>query len=225
MGRWALALCHRTSGSAVSIPELTAQENAIYDWVLAASELPETQVFWAHFIDTIPDGVYICLTWGDSDDVGSSFSRISEDSPGITTYTTTTHETQELTIECFAGNVPWNEAKPQRRLQTVMRRLNLPIHYEALSAAGVGFGTKEKVQALESARSSVFEARALINMTIHLVATESQTISTIDTVEVEGTISMVTGGDEIGNTFTVGYTEGAADVTLGDVTATGHGDP
>ncbi len=172
-------------------------EDAIYDWVVAGSELDEAQVIWAEERGPQPQGCYISMRIGDERSFGGDWVRQSEpdgsdEDPTMIMYTATGVRVLKLTLECFAAGDAWSTARPAARLARVLAVRRLPSIAEALSAARVGIGPITPVQVLELERAKIFEPRAQVEITLHLISEVSELVPSIDTVEIVPTFDEIT---------------------------------
>lgn len=166
----------------------SAIEEAIFDWVVAGSELDEDHVIWEDERGPQPQGCYIAMQVGDERSFGADWSKTSliessDEDNGEIMYTLTGTRVLTLVLECFAAGEDWQTARPAARLARVITARRLPSIAFALSQARVGIGTIQPVQVLKLERAKIFESRARVEINLHLVAQVSETAPWIETVE------------------------------------------
>ncbi len=164
-------------------------EDAIWDWVKRSSGLDDNHIIWAHHHNTdganVPSGTYISLSFGDDDSVGDMWSGVTDEEDAGGTIAMTGIVTLQLLMECFCGTDTWAQAQPRARLRSVINALSLPSGYLGLRAANVGIGPVGPIQQLSLQRSGIFEPRAQVEITLHLIDTVSEAVDIIETVEAE----------------------------------------
>lgn len=147
----------------------TAVEDAIYDWVVAGSQLAPTQVIWggeATGGGPVPAGTYISMRFLSTDRVSSDWVRTVEVGGQIVHHVRgTRHPTLELT--CFAG-ARYGAGRAQRVLDRVLTAILLPTVAARLRAGNVGIGKRGTIRVQAGTRSGMFDPRASVEIGLHL---------------------------------------------------------
>ena len=164
----------------------TTIENAIHAWISAGSGLSPKQVIWAGQGGPAPSGPYISLRLTDLGQVGQDWIDVepaADPEPGAEVeYKLRGVRTRTLTIQVFGGS-PLGSSSNAAVLSRALTARALPSIESALRAGGVGIGPIGAITVIDRTRSGLFEARAVVDVTIHLVSELSETGTTIESVE------------------------------------------
>lgn len=199
--------------------------DGIYDWVKALSGLADGQIIWSDQRGPQPpSGTYIELDIHETKTVGGGWI-ITEDNPALTPGAEILHKVRgvvsaTLVIQCFGHGTNVREAKPQERLEDIVRGRRLPSVRLALSKAKIGIGPIQPVQNIAYERSKLFEPRARVEIALSLVSELVEAGTYIETVETTRRIASV---DTVDFVFGVGAAVRAATlVALSGLAVTGE---
>ncbi len=172
------------------VPTQATIEDALVTWIAAGAGISEDNVSWTQERGPGTKGCYIAITLGGEVEVGGDWTEVrdlaAEDrAPGAdVAIVLKGPRTRSLKLECFAGGDPWVTARPEAKLARALKARNLPSHSQALRAAGVGFGPIGPVTVQGIERSKIFESRAIVEMTLHVVSEISELGTWIERVEI-----------------------------------------
>lgn len=148
----------------------TAVENALFNWVVAASGLAAAKVIWSDEGGPRPDAPYIALSLDEVLSVGQDW-RVYDDAPDPVAgaelrVRTRGQRTAELQIQYFAALKSGRDAL--RKLTDVVAAL--PLHEYAIDVAGCGIAGADAVQVVRGNRGATLEPRAVTTISLHLAA-------------------------------------------------------
>ena len=158
-------------------------EQALWTWVVGASQLPGTQVIWSEQNGPRPNTPFIAMSIAEVRQIGIGWV---DGQYAASTYTALSRGVRECTLrlQCF-GASPVGDQSPRAILELVQTRGNLDSLHSGLMAAGIGMSRFEPMIVLGAELNQVvFEPRAIINAHFFLAAEETETSNYIETVEI-----------------------------------------
>jgi hypothetical protein len=207
----------------------TAGEDAIHEWIVAASGLAVDRVLWAvEGFERPESGPWISLNIIGSTPVGQSWKETKANptpSPGAERLITVRSvHVGTLSIQCFGGDATGVDS-PRKRLERCALALSLPSRARALNEANVAIGQVGGVQSVGGVINSTrFEPRAVLQVNAHYNDELSETGTYVENVSATGYIPNEAAPDIVLDQFipTLPSSGGAA-VTLGGMTGAGAG--
>ncbi len=155
-----------------------AMEDAIVDWIVAATGLDEGQIVWSGQGTAQQAGVWVALRIEGERSIGQPWKETRKVEAPVpladTEFVHSSTGTATLRIECYTGGLTWQSARPDRVLSRIKNARTLPTVLATLRAANVGLGVPGTVQSANYERSTVFEPRAIIEFGLNLIAQASE---------------------------------------------------
>lgn len=170
-------------------------EDAIVDWVVAASGVAESQIVWSGQGTPQKAGVWIALRVEGEHSMGQPWKQIRKVTNPVpladTEFVHSSTAAATLRIECYTGGVAWQLARPDRVLSRIKNARTLPSVLAKLRAGNIGLGVAGSVQSANYERSTVFEPRAFLEFGINLIAQASELGTRIEKMEITNAVSPV----------------------------------
>lgn len=175
--------------------DLTIVENALHDWIVAATGIPADHVLWADqaFERPSDDAPWVAMRIETIQRIGQDW-HVSSDHPAPTAgaeilHTVNGNRTATLTIQCFRGS-PTGTTRPQAYLDAAVMGITLPARRAAFLAAGIGIGEISPIRNIGDVISFArFEPRAVVEVTLLLAGTATSTGTYIEIVTLEGAVT------------------------------------
>lgn len=158
-------------------------EQALWTWVVGASQLPGGQVIWSEQNGPRPNTPFIAMSITDVKQTGIGWV---DGQYGNSTFTALSRGQRDCTLrlQCF-GASPIGDQSPRAILERIQTRGNLDSLHAPLMVAGIGVSRFEPMIVLGAELNQViFEPRAIINAHFFLAAEETETSNYIETVEI-----------------------------------------
>lgn len=168
-------------------------EDALHDFVVAATGLPAASVYWANQSNPRPAAPCVSMLLLSSVAPGMDWVDV-EDAP----YPAPEAEIEEhvrgprvvfLSLQCFAASAT-GTAAAGGILSAVVAAARQSSRKQALREGGWGVGTIGPVQVAGGAtmNTTVFEPRATLQMSLHAASDVSETATFVEIVEIEGEV-------------------------------------
>lgn len=170
-----------------------AVENAVWAWIRAASGLSDDRVIWAGR-SPAPSTLYLSLSIATAATIASDRvdrERIEDAEPGVEDelrYVVRGDRAATLEIQCLpaVGDPETGVNMAVAVLERAIAGRLLPTIAEALAASPVGVGRIGVIRRVGRSADGVFEARAVVEVTLHLAGELAATGPAIGFVETEG---------------------------------------
>lgn len=175
--------------------DLVTVEDALHDWIVAATGIPADHVLWAEqaFERPSDDAPWVALRLESIQRVGQDW-YVSSDHPvpvagAERLLTVNGVRTALLVIQCFRGAAT-GTSRPQAYLDAAVMGITLPARRAAFLAAGIGIGEIGPIRNIGDVISLTrFEPRAVVEVTLLLAGTTTSTGTYIEQVTLEGTVT------------------------------------
>lgn len=173
---------------------ITAIENAIATWIIAASGIAAGRVRWAQQNPERPEGAgpWISLDIPAINQAGGPDWADPEPSPepvtagAEITYKLRGQRALPLTIQCFNG-AGTGSSRAAAILDNCVAALASPTRRRALRAAGLGIGEVGPVRSMSGVLGSTrWEPRAVLQITLYAARESSETGTNLVSVEATG---------------------------------------
>lgn len=167
----------------------TTVEDALHAWIVAATGLAATNVFWEQQGIGKPAGAYVTMNLSITQS-GQDWTDITDNptpSPGAEIiHTVRGPRLGTLALQCFAGDAT-GPSSSKAYLAKLHGSLGLPSIHDALVIAKVGIAIIDPVQSLTlELGNAVIESRALTSIKMHLTSEVSETGTYIETAQHSG---------------------------------------
>jgi hypothetical protein len=152
-------------------------EDAIYDWIVAASGLASTAVVWADQPGIRPEKPFISMMLDDVEAQGHDW-RVYDDAPdpepgAELRVRARGMRTARLQLQCFPADLHGDDStktvnSASKTLADVISYL--PLAEYDLDLAGIGIGSTAPVKTIQGRRGGILEPQAMVELTIHLAS-------------------------------------------------------
>lgn len=171
---------------------LTAIEDAIFDWVVDATGLDEQNVIWEQQRGPRPVGTYVTLRLLTLAPNGQDWVEV-EDAPSPTPgnevrYLQRGTRTLTISIQCYGGGgaSALGARSPLAIIEYIVGSCRLPSKHEVLHEAGVGIAGHGPVNSIDGVLGgALFEPRARVDVRAHLATELYETDTYIEFAELE----------------------------------------
>lgn len=151
---------------------VVAVEDAIQAWVVAGSGLAANRVIWKDQSGPAINGTYIALKLRDIGRPAEDWTVLTKTGNAVT-HAVVGPRTATLEITCFYAP-PLGALQGILILDRVIAAKGLPSVQAVLRAGNVGIGRTGRARSIDGVRSELFDPRATVEVTLHLMSEISE---------------------------------------------------
>ncbi len=166
----------------------TEMEDAVFDWVVAGSQLDEDHVLWSKQTNgPFPDGPYVAMRWtAGPRSLGQDWTKTTKEVDASGDDIITIHiqgpRVMTLTLRCYNAE-EIGDGSGVSILGRILMAHRLPSVQAILRAGHVGVGPAGTPQAIDAMRGMLFDPFAIVTVDLNLAADISEPGYVIEHVE------------------------------------------